>query len=400
MKLHSLTLAAALLLTQGTTAHAQDSVRAEVARPMQTAQELMKANRFREALARVREADAVANLSPYERLLLDRMRGSAAAGAGDDTTATRSFEAALATGRLLPVETLPLLEALAASAYRAKDYAKAISWADRYSREGGRSEAMRSLKTNAQYQAGDYAGVVKDMEARVLAIETAVPVVDEFTLRTLAAAYAKLGDDAGYARTLDKLLSHHPKKDYWADRLSRLQNDATRSDRLTLDLYRLRWATDTLDDTEQIVEMAQLALQSGLPVEARRVIDAAYNAGRLGLGADAERHKRLRELARRQAAEDEAQLPAADVVGRSADALVSAGQILAGSGRLEKGLELMESGVAKGGLRRPDEARLHLGQAYLAAGNRARAVETFKTVKGGDGAAELARLWAIYAERR
>jgi GH24 family phage-related lysozyme (muramidase) len=36
---------------------------------------------------------------------------------------------------------------------------------------------------------------------------------------------------------------------------------------------------------------------------------------------------------------------------------------------------------------------LHLGIAYLRAGNRAKANEAFRSVKGTDGAADLARLW-------
>ena len=40
-----------------------------------------------------------------------------------------------------------------------------------------------------------------------------------------------------------------------------------------------------------------------------------------------------------------------------------------------------------------DDARLHLGIAYLRAGNKAKANETLRAVKGTDGAADLARLW-------
>ena len=45
------------------------------------------------------------------------------------------------------------------------------------------------------------------------------------------------------------------------------------------------------------------------------------------------------------------------------------------------------------------ELQSALGQAYLASGNKAKAIETFKTVSGNDGSADLARLWAIRAGR-
>jgi hypothetical protein len=379
-------------------AQGQESLRPEIGKPLQAAQELLRAGKHREALARVREADAVANASPYERYVIDRMRGSAAAGAGDEATAARSFESALASGRLQPAETLPLLEALAGSAYRTKDYAKAIEWVQRYLAAGGKSEQMRNLKASAHYLSGDYSGVVREMQQRVRAVEQSIPVVDETTLRMLAASHAKLGDEAGYTSALEKLLVHHPKKDYWADRLARLHHSADFSERLRLDLFRLQLATDTMEGAEQYVEMTQLALQAGLPAEARRIAEAGYAAGKLGTGAEAERHKRLRDLAARQAAEDDRALKT-DVIGRSGEALVNTGLALVTAGRLDKGIELLEQGLAKGGLKRPDDARLHLGRAYLQSGNKAKAIETFRAVRGGEGIADLARLWAIHASR-
>ena len=391
------TVAAALLLAAGLT-HAQEALRPEVGKPLQAAQDLMKAGKHKEALAKVREADAVPNRTPYENYYLDRMRGAAATGAGDEATASKSFEATLASGRLQTAEKLQMLEALAGSAYRTKDYARAIDWSQRYFKEGGSSANMTSLQTSAHYLSGDYAGVVRDMQQKVQAVERAIPVVDESTLRMLAASYAKLGDDAGYFNTLEKLLVHHPKKDYWADALARVQNKPGFADRLALDVYRLQMATDTLDDAAQFIEMAQLALQSGLPAEAKKVVEAGYTAGKLGSGAEAERHKRLRDLANKQAGEDEKTLNA-EVIGRNAEALVATGQALVSTGRVDKGIELIEHGIAKGGLKRPDDARLHLGQAYLKGGNRDKAIEAFKAVRGTDGAADLARLWAIRAGR-
>jgi len=63
------------------------------------------------------------------------------------------------------------------------------------------------------------------------------------------------------------------------------------------------------------------------------------------------------------------------------------------------GLPLMEQGIAKGGLREPEDAKLHLGIAYLAAGQKPKAIQTFKEVGGTDGTADLARLWLIHAQR-
>lgn len=392
-------ITAILLLAATCGAHgqqAQETVRPEVGKPLLAAQELLKAGMYRDALNKVREADAVRNQTAYERFVLDRMRGSAAAGAGDEATAGSSWESALASGRLQPAESLPLLEALANSAYRTKDYSKALDWAQRYFQAGGKSEQVRSLKTAAYYQSGDYAGVVNEMQQTDV---ESLSVVDETTLRMLAASYAKLNDFVGYVGVLEKLLVHHPKREYWDDRLARLQTTADFSDRLQLDLYRLRMATGNMNSTEQYVEMTQLALQAGLPSEAKRVIEAGFAAGMMGAGAEAERHRRLRDMATKQAAEDEKALKV-DVVGRTSDAMVNTGLAMVSAGRLDKGIELLEHGLAMGGLKRTEEARLHLGQSYLQNGDKAKAIDTFKAVRGGQGLSDLGRLWAIYAARK
>ena len=66
-------------------------------------------------------------------------------------------------------------------------------------------------------------------------------------------------------------------------------------------------------------------------------------------------------------------------------------------GEADKGLALIEQGIKKGGLKRPDDAKLRLGEAQLYAGKKNAAVTTLKTVKGTDGTADIARLWVLQA---
>ena len=59
----------------------------------------------------------------------------------------------------------------------------------------------------------------------------------------------------------------------------------------------------------------------------------------------------------------------------------------------------MEQGIAKGGLNHPDDAKLHLGIAYLWAGKKSDAIKMLKSVQGTDGTSDLARYWIIQANR-
>jgi tetratricopeptide (TPR) repeat protein len=89
--------------------------------------------------------------------------------------------------------------------------------------------------------------------------------------------------------------------------------------------------------------------------------------------------------------QDDAEAAAA----KDGTALVNSGLNYVLHGSSEKGLEMMEQGLRKGGLKYPDDARLRLGYAYHAAGQNQKAIRILKTVHGTDGAASLARLWII-----
>jgi hypothetical protein len=148
--------------------------------------------------------------------------------------------------------------------------------------------------------------------------------------------------------------------------------------------------------------MAQLALQADLASEGKQVIDKGIASGALATGAQADRAKRLKALVDKKLAEDAASRPEDEkqaLAAKSGDALVSLGMYAVYSGQAAKGVQLIQQGIAKGGLKRPEDAKLHLGIAQLAAGDKAKAQATFKTVQGTDGTADLARLWALYARR-
>ena len=92
---------------------AQEAVRAEVGKPLQAAQEAIKAQKFKDALARVNEADAVANKTANESFQIERMRLSAAQGAGDIETAAKSFEVLSTAGKIAGAEKIRMVESLA-----------------------------------------------------------------------------------------------------------------------------------------------------------------------------------------------------------------------------------------------------------------------------------------------
>jgi len=375
-----------------------EAVRPEVGNPLQAAQKLTASGKHREALAKISEAEGVGNKTAYEAYLSQRMRGSVAAAAGDNDTAIRSFEAVIASGRVSGAEQLKMIQAVAGMHYRAKDYAKAASWAARYQKEGGTDPAMRTLLVQAYYLNNDCASVAKQLNGG----DTSGRKPAEEELQILANCYLRQKDNGGYFAALEKLVIHYPKKDYWADLLNRVQKKPGFSDRLSLDVFRLKLATGNLSGAAEYMEMAQLAIQAGFPAEAKAIVDKGFANGTLGAGKEGERHQRLKDLAYRRADEAQKAREAAEkealAAGTGAE-LVSLGYNYVSEGLAAKGIGLMEQGVKKGGLKRPEDAKLLLGVAQVNGGQKTRGLQTLRNVHGNDGAADLARLWSLHAQR-
>jgi hypothetical protein len=224
----------------------------------------------------------------------------------------------------------------------------------------------------------------------------------EQELQIMANCYLKQKDSSGYVSAIERLVTYYPKKEYWTDLLNRVQKKSGFSDRLSLDVFRLKLATGNVTTANDYLEMTQLAIQGGFPAEAKAIVDKGYAANALGNGKDAERHKRLRDLTLKTLAEytrgrDQAEKDAqADKAG---NALVTIGYNYVAEGAPRNGLACMEQGIQKGNLKRPEDAKLLLGVAQLQSSSRSRGLQTLRSVHGNDGTADLARLWMLVPQR-
>jgi hypothetical protein len=392
----------ALGVALGGGALAQETLRPEVGKPLQAAQELIKSGRYKEALGKVHEAEAAGARNANETYMIERMRIAAASGAGDADTAARSFEVLSGSGRVSGPDKLRMMESIASTYYRSQQYAKSMQWSQRYVREGGTSPAIRTMLIQSQYLSGDFAGAVKELTAEIQSAERAGTPPAEDRLKLLLNAALKQGDNNAYVFAMEKLVTYYPKKEYWVDLLSRMQRKPNFSDRLSLDAYRLSLATGSMTAPADFMEMAQLALQADLASEGKQVIDKGLSSGALSTGPQADRAKRLKALVDKKLAEDVASRAEDErqaAASKSGDPMLVLGMRLVYAGDAAKGVQLMQEGIAKGALKRPEDAKLHLGIGQLVAGDKAKAQATFKTVQGADGTADLARLWALYARR-
>jgi len=375
------------------------TVRPEVGKPLQAAIDLLKQRRGKEALAQVKAAQAVPDKTPYETYLVTRVLGQAASAAGDNATAAAALESAAGSSAAPAADRVQLLAAAAGQYYALKEYGKAATVATRYFQYGGTDKAIRTLYVQSLYLSGNYGAASRELAQDVENEERAGKNPTEEQLQLLANAYLQSKDTAGYGRAMERLVALYPKRDYWLAVIDNVTRRSGFNERLQVEVARLKLDVGTMRSANEYLEFAQLLLIEGFPMEATRVIEKGYAAGALGTGPEAERHKRLRDLAAKNLAEDRkavAEAEKADMSSKDGKALFNEGYNLVLHGKNEKGFAMMQQGVKLGGsFRRPDHAKLQLGYAYHLAGQNANAVEMFKTVQGTDGAAALARLWVI-----
>jgi len=382
----------------------KDTLRPEVSKPLMAAQELAQAGKNQEAMAKIDEAEAVKDKSPYEAFLVDRVRGPVAYNSGDDATAVKSLEKAMTFERVSAEDKPRLANLLANSYFRMKSYPKAIEWGNRYFADGGKDEmAMRNLLARSHFLVNDFQKAADELKKLIALGEQGGKVAQEDHLRLMAVTYLKLNDRESYGAMLEKLVTHYPKKEYWMDLLARLFSKKTYSDRLTLDGYRLKLATGTMEETHEYVDLAELAMRAGFPAEAKKVLDAGFAAGMLGTGSGAAQHKKLHNQAAKAVADDQKSMAAGEADAmkkKEGTALVNLGYAYVTAGNPDKGLPLVEEGLKRGGFKNPEEVKLHAALAYVHAGKKAEALERLATVKGADGTGDLARYWAMYVNQQ
>lgn len=301
-----------------------------------------------------------------------------------------------------PAEQLALLQAVAQSSLHSKEYAKAIAWAQRYVQSGGAESEVRPLLAQAYYRTGDFANAARELQWEIQAADRAGKPPGEEQLLRLQRCYAQLNDDNAYAWALEKLLTHYPKREYWIDLLDHIRKRPDFDQFPALDVDLLRLLTGTLVSASDYIAVARQGQRAGFPAAAKRVTDQGFATGALGKGAEGARHREVqRQLAvetlaqQRRISQREVELAAERA--KDGTELFDLGFTHVTMGDFGKGLAMMEQGIRKGRLVNRQYARLRLGIAYLMAGQKAMAIETFKVVGGRHGAPDLARIWGIYA---
>jgi tetratricopeptide (TPR) repeat protein len=380
-----------------------DTVRPELFKLLDSAQikPLMDAKNYTEVQNRIAQADAFPDKTPYETYVLNRLKLSHATATGNEQASIAALEAIIASGKLPEADKPQFTQALAGMYYNAKNYPKAIEWFKRFQAENPNSDAATAPLIRSYYLSNDFANATKLLRPQLEAAEKSGKAPSNEDLRLYASAANRLKDDAAYLYGLEQLITYYPNDDYWMDTINRgiVRKPGFQEANIT-DVLRLEFAAVKAMTPEMYTELAELALKDGFPTEAKKVVDAGYAAGALGTGGSAAQHRQLRDRATKGAADDAKNIAngeASAAKSKNGAGLVNLGWAYVTMDQFDKGIGFIEQGIAKGGLKSPDEAKVRLGMAYLRAGQKDKAISTFQSVKAGGGLSDIAKYGIVLA---
>lgn len=382
----------------------QETIRPELYKLIDPNQvkELMAAKNYAEIKNRINQGAALPNLTPFEVFILNDARVRVASASEDTAMLLPALEAMIDSGRMSARDKLNFIEATGNTYFQKKDYDKAITWYTRYGTESGDTAKMRLQILRSLYLKNDFAAVKAETKKDIAAHEAAgqAPTVDELKLLQSAAAQGK--DMTTYMAALELFVKYYPTEANWNELLNRTRGKDGYNMRIDIDMLRLKKAVLPKMDGEDLLEMAELDAQAGFFTEAKAAMDAGFEQGSLGTGPDAAKHKALRDKVSRSAADDAKNIDsgiASATKSKDGIGLVNLGYVYVTMGQYDKGLDLMQKGVAKGVSKNPEDAKLRLGYAYAMAGKKEEAAKVLASVNPADGRGDLARYWMLWANR-
>ncbi|HTD10638.1 MAG TPA: hypothetical protein VK676_01100 [Steroidobacteraceae bacterium] len=373
-----------------------------LAKPLQAAQESLKAKKYQDTIEKLRVAEGTAGKTPYDQHLINEMLSYACARTSDFACAAKAIEAELTDGFSSQAQIQSGVRALVGISTQLKAYDKAIEFGNRAIKEGFADDSTRVLVGQAYYQKGDYKGAVKFEENHIDSVVRAgqVPKLDLLTITR--SACIKLDDKACETRQLERLVTYYPKADYWQGLLVSLERQAT-GDTNKMQVYRLMNDVGVLTHADDFSEMGSIAMDQGAPAEAQHALENGLTKGVFANDAHAlARAQRALESAKKKAAADQANLATAEKAADAAtdgQAAASVGQAYFGYQQYDKAVAELSKALTKGGLKNAADTRLLLGTAQLKAGHKDDAVKTFRQVKGDPTLERVANLWVLHARQ-
>jgi tetratricopeptide (TPR) repeat protein len=379
---------------------AADKVSASVGKPLQEADKALKANDAATALAKVQEAQAVANRTPFDDFTINQFAANVALKQNDLKTAEKYFLAAAAYPDISPADKKNIYTVTVEVATNVQDWPTIVQY-------GGMLQAMGPLDPNiveplavAYYNSGDHAKALQLAQAQIDADKAAGKQPSQSLMQIVMSSQAGQKDTAGATATLEGLAQDYGSPDDWGRLIDLAFNSRGLTDLQALNLYRLRVATNATTSVDDYAIMATITSKAGYPGETVAFLEHGMARGTVKASDKAGAQL---ASARTKANADKASLAAFDAQARArktGEYDVKVAETYFGYGRYAEAEEAAQRAMTKGGMKDPAEAQMVLGMSLAREGKNADAAATFAKVAGSANDQKIAHLWTLYVQRK
>ena len=193
---------------------------------------------------------------------------------------------------------------------------------------------------------------------------------------------------------LNTLIIYYPKKQYWVQ-ASHLYGEK-KEEQKQLALMEAAYEQGFLDRSSELVTMAYLYLNAEVPYYAGSVIEQGFKDE---LVDDKSKNYELGGSAWAQAREVTKSIPMMEKAAAKSDEgelYVRLGNVYLDGDQFAKAADSVNKGLKKGGVKRPDQARLVLGMAYFNLGEYNKARKAFRDAGKDDRSEKYAKQWIAY----
>lgn len=208
--------------------------------------------------------------------------------------------------------------------------------------------------------------------------------------------YFEKNDVKNTVATLEKLLTHYPKKEYWVQ-LSHMYGEQ-KKEGLQLAAMDTAYVQNMLDKGAEQVTMAYLYLNGEVPYRAGKVMEKGLKDGSIQATS---KNYEIAASAWRQSQELDKAIPAMEEAAAKSDdgeLYARLGNIYLDSDRNKEAITAINKGLSRGGVKRPDTARLVLGMAYFNTKQYDKAREAFQAAGRDERSAKYADQWIKYLD--
>lgn len=369
-----------------------------VRKPLVAAQKAATEQKWAECVSSADVANAVPDKSPYDLYAINDILGFCKIRLNDNAGALAAFEFTANSEFSDLARRTQLSKLILQLSYNAKQYAKAVDYGNRLISAGQADDNIRLFVAQSLYLQNDFKSTRGFMETWIRQLETEGKAPSDLGIQLYFSSCVRLEDDPCSLNALELQAAHAPKDQTWPNLILILFRGTPEAN--TLDVFRIARESGALRRGEEYTEMAQLALEKGLPGEAQSVLEQGEAANVFTTPSVKDLSKRLLASAKTQAAADRPVLAKQEkesASNKNGQVDVRIGQAFTSYGQYAEAIVAIQRGLAKGNVRNVPDARLSLGIAQLRAGDKAAAASTFKTVEGDEFMKRLARLWGLRA---